>query len=201
MRERDTARWRRPLHCTGALGLDSQFRARATAACLWWIRARGCERPRPETRSSFRAQPEPGARRSSSRAAPIPGAPSPAAPQPAARGAPLAPRALGAVRPADRPRGSSVDRRSWRHGVPGGSAQSVPRGRPPSSPPELFRLSRTGWIPPPFLFGHLADHQRAALELLADQVQLRLTLFLSPLTRRLHNASPGWAGPESARRT
>lgn len=46
-------------------------------------------------------------------------------------------------------------------------------------------LARAGRIAPPLLLGHLANHQRTALDLLADQLELRLMLLLRSLARRL----------------
>src|SRR6202007_3475598 len=62
------------------------------------IRARGCEYLPRARRPSLPAGPESEARRSVSRAAPIPGAPSPAPPPAAARGARPALRAPGGDR-------------------------------------------------------------------------------------------------------
>jgi len=42
-------------------------------------------------------------------------------------------------------------------------------------------------VPPALLFGHLADDQNPALDLLADQIELRLALLLGALTRCIHD--------------
>src|SRR6516165_12636846 len=49
-----------------------------------------------------------------------------------------------------------------------------------------FRWNRARWIPAAFLIGHLPDNQRTALDLLADQLELRRALLLGLLARRLH---------------
>lgn len=46
--------------------------------------------------------------------------------------------------------------------------------------------NRTRRIPPALFLGHLADHQRAALDLLTHQLELRLALLLGSLPCALH---------------
>ena len=60
--------------------------------------------------------------------------------------------------------------------------RSVLHGRRSSSPAQPVRRSRTGWAAPTLIVGHRADHRRAALHLLADELR-------RSLTRRAHSAS------------
>ena len=53
---------------------------------------------------------------------------------------------------------------------------------------------RADRIPPALLVGHLPDHERAALQLGADLIQLLLALLLGSLTRRLHVHLLAFAG-------
>lgn len=61
-----------------------------------------------------------------------------------------------------------------------------------SRPTVSLGVGLAGRVPAPFLGGHLADHQRATLDLLADERELLGPLRLSPLARRRHPiTSPG----------
>jgi hypothetical protein len=104
------------------------------------------------------------------------------------RGARPALRAPGGDRHADRPRRWSVAPAARQGAGSDGSVRSVLRARRSSSLADLVVSSGTGRIAPALLLGHPADHQRAALHLLADEFQLRLALLLGSLTRRPHNA-------------
>jgi hypothetical protein len=55
-----------------------------------------------------------------------------------------------------------------------------------SPPGRSLGRCRAERIPPTLFLGHLADHQRTALDLLANQFELRLALLLSSLPGALH---------------
>ena len=60
-------------------------------------------------------------------------------------------------------------------------------GRSHTSPPDrTLGRCRAVRIPPTLLLGHLADHQRTALDLLTNQFELRLALLLGFFPRALH---------------
>jgi hypothetical protein len=47
-------------------------------------------------------------------------------------------------------------------------------------------LRGSRWVAPALFIGHLPDHKRAVLDLLANQVKLELALFCGFLALRLH---------------
>ena len=60
-------------------------------------------------------------------------------------------------------------------------------GRSHTSPPaRMLGRCRAARIPPTLFLGHLADHQRTALDLLTNQLELRLALLLGSLPSALH---------------
>src|SRR5205085_11113706 len=69
-----------------------------------------------------------------------------------------------------------------------GSARLVPHAHARSPLSESLRLRGARRVSPALFLGHLADDQRATLDLLADEVQFLLTLLLSPVTRRGHRS-------------
>jgi len=46
-------------------------------------------------------------------------------------------------------------------------------------------LRGSRWVAPTLVIGHLADHKRAVLDLLANQIKLDLALFFGVLALRL----------------
>jgi hypothetical protein len=89
-----------------------------------------------------------------------------------------------AIRPAQR-RLTSVPLRAR---VIPGPGRTLGQSSPPTRP---VRSGRAGRVAPSLLVGHLADHERTALELLAHQLQLRFACLLGALARRLRWLSAG----------
>jgi len=89
--------------------------------------------------------------------------------------------------------GRLIGRGARRRLIGGGCAADLPDPRDQSltfghvSPPAgSLRRRGTRRVPSTFLGGHLADNQRTACNLLADEFKLRLALFLGFLACRLH---------------
>lgn len=67
-----------------------------------------------------------------------------------------------------------------------GSGKSIPHARGSSPTCESLRLDRARRIPPALLIRHPPDHERAALDLLADDLELRSALLLGSFACRRH---------------